>query len=194
MNASHMLSGVGPYDQLIQHCQQLQSQSQLRMGQMSSVGPHGDQDLKSQSPESAIDEFGLRGLLKVVRMNSPDLISLAFGLDLTTLGLNLSATDDLHKRFASPWAEEPHKGEPQYSIPECYCAKQPPVLNVSPFNLILCSHSSYSYVLVFSHFNFGCAVCFSMHVLRNFVWRHCFIYFTGLFFLSPSLSLSLQIW
>lgn len=133
MNSSNTISGVGPYDQLIQQYQQLQSQSQFRMGQMSAVGPHGDQDLKSQSPEPVIDEFGLRGLLKVIRMNNPDLTSLALGIDLTTLGLNLNASDDLHKRFASPWAEEPHKGEPQYSIPECYYAKQPPVLNQAHF-------------------------------------------------------------
>ena len=147
MNSSNTISGVGPYDQLIQQYQQLQSQSQFRMGQMSAVGPHGDQDLKSQSPEPVIDEFGLRGLLKVIRMNNPDLTSLALGIDLTTLGLNLNASDDLHKRFASPWAEEPHKGEPQYSIPECYYAKQPPVLNVSSSNLTLCSYLKNSYML-----------------------------------------------
>ena len=149
MNSSNMISGVGPYDQLIQQCLQLQSQAQFCMGQMSEVGPHGDQDLNSQSSEPAIDEFGLCGLLKVIRMNNPNLNSLALGLDLTTLGLNLNASDNIHKSFASPWAEESHKGEPQYSIPECYYAKQLPVLNVSSFNLILCSHSRNSYMLAF---------------------------------------------
>ena len=178
MNSSNTISGVGPYDQLIQQYQQLQSQSQFRMGQISAVGPHGDQDLKSQSPEPVIDEFGLRGLLKVIRMNNPDLTSPALGIDLTTLGLNLNASDDLHKRFASPWAEEPHKGEPQYSIPECYYAKQPPVLNVSSSNLTLCSYLKNAICLLFSFQFWLCCMC-SKPILQNYIWRHYFMSFTA---------------
>lgn len=77
------------------------------------------------------DQFGLLGLLSVIRMNDPDLTSLALGIDLTTLGLNLNSTDNLHKTFGSPWSNEPAKGEPQCTVPECYYAKQPPVLHVS---------------------------------------------------------------
>ena len=90
-----------------------------------------DQSLKSlQASQPAPDRFGLLGLLSVIRMNDPDLTSLALGIDLTTLGLNLNSTDNLYKTFASPWSDEPAKGEPEYCIPSCYYAKPPPPLQV----------------------------------------------------------------
>ena len=39
------------------------------------------------------DQYGLLGLLSVVRMTNKDLNTLALGLDLTTLGLNLNSTE-----------------------------------------------------------------------------------------------------
>lgn len=63
-------------------------------------------------------------------MNDPDLSSLALGIDLTTLGLNLNSPDNLHKTFGSPWSDEPVKGEPEHVVPECYYSKSPPPLHV----------------------------------------------------------------
>ncbi|KAL5211367.1 hypothetical protein ABZP36_022214 [Zizania latifolia] len=63
-----------------------------------------------------------------IRMNDPDLASLALGIDLTTLGLNLNSPDNLYKTFGSPWSNEPAKGDPDFHIPACYSAEQPPAL------------------------------------------------------------------
>ncbi|OVA14148.1 NOT2/NOT3/NOT5 [Macleaya cordata] len=136
VNNANSGSGMGSYDQLIQQYQQLQNQSQFRLQQMSAVNQsYREQNLKSlQATQPAADRFGLLGLLSVIRMNDPDLSSLALGIDLTTLGLNLNSMDDLHKKFGSPWSDEPAKGEPEYRVPECYFAKQPPVLHQGYFS------------------------------------------------------------
>lgn len=95
-----------------------------------------------QAAQSAADPFGLLGLLSVIRMSDPDLTSLALGIDLTTLGLNLNSTENLHKTFGSPWSDEPAKGEPEFNVPQCYYAKQPPALHVSGlFTEIFVFHS-----------------------------------------------------
>jgi len=78
-------------------------------------------------------------LLSVIRMSDPDLTSLALGIDLTTLGLNLNSTENLHKTFGSPWSDEPAKGDPEFTVPQCYFAKHPPALHVSCFYYILSS-------------------------------------------------------
>jgi CCR4-NOT transcription complex subunit 2 len=84
-----------------------------------------------QAAQSTPDPYGLLGLLSVIRMNDLDLASLALGIDLTTLGLNLNSSENLHKTFKSPWAEEPAKGDPEFNVPQCYYTEQPPALNVS---------------------------------------------------------------
>lgn len=84
-----------------------------------------------QAAHSTPDPFGLLGLLSVIKMSDPDLTSLALGIDLTTLGLNLNSTENLHKTFGSPWSDEPAKGDPEFTVPQCYYAKQPPALHVS---------------------------------------------------------------
>ncbi|QHO11695.1 putative NOT transcription complex subunit [Arachis hypogaea] len=50
-------------------------------------------------------------------------------IDLTTLGLNLNSSENLHKTFGSPWSDEPAKGDPEFNVPQCYYAKQPPALH-----------------------------------------------------------------
>ncbi|KAF2300448.1 hypothetical protein GH714_013426 [Hevea brasiliensis] len=139
LNSPNTVSGIGPYDQLIQQYQQHQNQSQFRLQQISAVNqPFRDQGMKSvQAAQSAPDPFGLLGLLSVIRMSDPDLTSLALGIDLTTLGLNLNSTENLHKTFGSPWSDEPAKGDPEFSVPQCYYAKQPPALHPSRFWSIL---------------------------------------------------------
>ncbi|KAL2530008.1 NOT2/NOT3/NOT5 family [Forsythia ovata] len=131
LNSPNSVSGVGSYDQLIQQYQQHQNQSQFRLQQMSAVGqPYRDQGMKPmQAGQTTSDPFGLLGLLSVIRMSDPDLTSLALGIDLTTLGLNLNSSENLHKTFGSPWSDEPAKGDPEFTVPQCYYAKQPPPLN-----------------------------------------------------------------
>ncbi|KAG8644522.1 probable NOT transcription complex subunit VIP2 isoform X2 [Manihot esculenta] len=136
LNSPNTVSGIGSYDQLIQQYQQHQNQSQFRLQQMSAVSqPFRDQGMKSmQAAQSAPDPFGLLGLLSVIRMSDPDLTSLALGIDLTTLGLNLNSTENLHKTFGSPWSDEPAKGDPEFSVPLCYYSKQPPPLHHGYFS------------------------------------------------------------
>ncbi|XP_040994108.1 probable NOT transcription complex subunit VIP2 isoform X2 [Juglans microcarpa x Juglans regia] len=135
LNSPNTVSGMGSYDQLIQQYQQQQNQSQFRLQQMSAVNqPFRDQGSKPmQAAQSSTDPYGLLGLLSVIRMSDPDLTSLALGIDLTTLGLNLNSTENLHKTFGSPWSDEPAKGDPEFTVPQCYYAKQPPPLHPSYF-------------------------------------------------------------
>ena len=54
-----------------------------------------------------IDQFGMVGLLTFIRAaeTDPNLVSLALGSDLTTLGLNLNSPDNLYPTFGGPFAE-----------------------------------------------------------------------------------------
>ena len=55
------------------------------------------------------DQFGMAGLLTFIRVAESDsnLVSLALGSDLTTLGLNLNSPEPLFNNFGGPWAENP---------------------------------------------------------------------------------------
>ena len=55
------------------------------------------------------DQFGMIGLLTFIRAaeTDPNLVSLALGADLTTLGLNLNSEVNLYPTFGGPWAETP---------------------------------------------------------------------------------------
>ncbi|XVF20142.1 hypothetical protein REPUB_Repub11eG0173000 [Reevesia pubescens] len=135
LNSSNTVSGMG-YDQLIQQYQQHQNQSQFRLPQISAVNQSfREPGMKSMpTAQSNPDPFGLLGLLSVIRMSDPDLTSLALGIDLTTLGLNLNSSENLHKTFGSPWSDEPAKGDPEFTVPQCYYAKQPPALHQGYFS------------------------------------------------------------
>ncbi|XP_074584510.1 putative NOT transcription complex subunit VIP2 [Curcuma longa] len=142
-------SGMSAYEQLMQQYQQPQGQSQFRLQQMPDVSQsYRDQNVKStQGSQIPPDPFGLLGLLSVIRTNDPDLSSLALGIDLTTLGLNLNSTENIHKTFGSPWSDEPAKGEPEYCIPTCYYAKPPPPLHqvyFSKFQILTLFYIFYS--------------------------------------------------
>ncbi|KAK6935943.1 NOT2/NOT3/NOT5, C-terminal [Dillenia turbinata] len=136
LNSLSTVPGIGSYDQLIQQYQQQQNQSQFRLQQVAAVNQsYRDQGMKSlQAAQPAPDPFGLLGLLSVIRMSDPDLTSLALGIDLTTLGLNLNSAENLHKTFGSPWSDEPAKGDPEFTVPQCYYAKPPPPLHKGFFS------------------------------------------------------------
>ncbi|KAL4365436.1 hypothetical protein AHAS_Ahas07G0105900 [Arachis hypogaea] len=38
-------------------------------------------------------------------------------IGLTTVGLNLNSSENLHKTFGSPWSDEPAKGDPEFNVP-----------------------------------------------------------------------------
>ena len=57
---------------------------------------------------------------QLLRLNDPDLTMLALGTDLTSLGLNLNSSENLHKHFVSTLSDTPIKPEPEYELPSCY--------------------------------------------------------------------------
>uniref|UniRef100_A0A452ZDG4 NOT2/NOT3/NOT5 C-terminal domain-containing protein n=1 Tax=Aegilops tauschii subsp. strangulata TaxID=200361 RepID=A0A452ZDG4_AEGTS len=138
INSPSPSSNSGSYEQLIQQYHQPQTQNSLRSQTSSGQQPSKDQSQKSaQGKETVPDPYSLLGLLNLIKSKEPGPTALALGLDLTTLGLNLNSPDCLWKTFGSPWSNEPAKGEPDYQIPACYSAEQPPPLQVScfPFGL-----------------------------------------------------------
>lgn len=60
-------------------------------------------------PTMVPNQYGIIGLLTFIRAaeSEPELVSLALGQDLTTLGLNLNSPDNLYLTFAGPWSEVP---------------------------------------------------------------------------------------
>ncbi|CAN6975789.1 unnamed protein product [Brassica oleracea var. botrytis] len=143
LNSPNAVSSNG-YDQLIQqYQQQRQNQSQFPVQQMSSMNQFRDSELKAAQAEA--DPFCLLGLLEVLNGSNPELTSLALGIDLTTLGLDLNSTGKLYKTFASPWTNEPAKTEVEFTVPSCYYATPPPPLTRASFK-------KFSYELLFYTF------------------------------------------
>ena len=74
------------------------------------VNVHDFSGLVTNIPANmVVDQFGMIGLLTFIRAaeTDPNLVSLALGADLTTLGLNLNSEVNLFPTFGGPWAETP---------------------------------------------------------------------------------------
>ncbi|CAL9244283.1 unnamed protein product [Arabidopsis halleri] len=142
LSSPNAVSSIG-YDQLVQQYQQHQNQSQFPVQQMSSINQFRDSDMKSTQSEA--DPFCLLGLLDVLNRSNPELTSLALGIDLTTLGLDLNSNGNLYKTFASPWTNEPAKSEVEFTVPNCYYSTPPPPLTRASFK-------RFSYELLFYTF------------------------------------------
>jgi len=99
--------------------QQQQQQQQPRRGIQTS--PSG---LVTNIPQSMVtDQFGMIGLLTFIRAaeTDPNLVSLALGADLTTLGLNLNSEVNLYPTFGGPWADTPCRPQDiDYPVPYEY--------------------------------------------------------------------------
>ena len=82
----------------------------------------GGAPTSSQSAQITMphDRFGLLGLMPLLKMSDPDLTMLALGTDLTSLGLNLNSSVNLHRCLISPLLDNPVKPEPEYELPSCY--------------------------------------------------------------------------
>jgi hypothetical protein len=62
-------------------------------------------------------DFGLLGLLGIIRMTDADRNALALGSDLQLLGLNLGSTEQIFGTFASPWSDSNSGSkEPHYQV------------------------------------------------------------------------------
>lgn len=107
----------------------------LMVGNMSDLTGYPNGGRGQPQPDGGDDQYDLLGLLKVLKMTNLNLNILAFGTDLTTLGLNLSSTDVLHTTFASPFSSTPLKQEPNHSIPDCYFINPPLTVPTDKMNL-----------------------------------------------------------
>lgn len=61
-------------------------------------------------------DYGLLGLLGVIRMTESDRNSLALGSDLQLLGLGLAPAEQIYNTFSSPWTENGATREPHYQV------------------------------------------------------------------------------
>ncbi|KAL5484124.1 hypothetical protein EMCRGX_G020572 [Ephydatia muelleri] len=100
-----------------------------RLASSTVIGPPKLTVKKSQTATVSIppgmvqDQFGMMGLLTFIRgaETDPNLVSLALGSDLTTLGLNLNSPESLYNTFASPWADAPCRPQDiDNSVPQEY--------------------------------------------------------------------------
>jgi CCR4-NOT transcription complex subunit 2 len=91
---------------------QRSSTSAGNVGSSAAPGPAGS----SGGGSTLSGDFGLLGLLGVIRMTDADRNALALGSDLTSLGLNLNSNEQLYSTFASPWSENPATKEPHYQV------------------------------------------------------------------------------
>jgi CCR4-NOT transcription complex subunit 2 len=83
----------------------------------SSIAPGS---VSSATAGSALSgDYGLLGLLSVIRMTDADRNALALGSDLTLLGLNLGSAEQIYSTFASPWTDAVATKEPHYQV-SCY--------------------------------------------------------------------------
>lgn len=132
------LSGQGPNNSLmtggagapgmVEQFQRMKMESQ-------SLGDGGSQLPGSGGPSGAVqgdkpDRYGMLGLLSVIRMMDDNLNTLALGTDLTLLGLNLNASDNLYESFVSPWADSRVSRSPEYVLPRCYYISPPALKTV----------------------------------------------------------------
>ncbi|CAB9509986.1 Probable NOT transcription complex subunit VIP2 [Seminavis robusta] len=120
----------------------VQSRSAPSTTNNNAPGSVGSAPNPSLGPSSAAGtalsgDYGLLGLLGVIRMTDADRNSLALGSDLTLLGLSLGSSDQIYQTFSSPWTESVSSKEPHYQLPVCYYM-QPPALktgHLSKFQL-----------------------------------------------------------
>jgi len=85
-----------------------------------------------------VDQFGMVGLLTFIRAaeNDPNLVSLALGSDLTTLGLNLNSQENLYPTFGGPYAETPCRPQDiDFHVPTEYLINTSIRDKLSPFKL-----------------------------------------------------------
>lgn len=73
------------------------------------VQAHPDGRVTNIPPGMVADQFGIVGLLTFIKAaeTDPNLVALAPGMDLTTLGLNLNSPENLYSTFQSPWVDLP---------------------------------------------------------------------------------------
>ena len=90
--------------------------SQTRTNATSTQQPGSSSGSTGTSGSAIGGDFGLLGLLSVIRMTDADRNRLALGSDLTVLGLNLNSNDNLYSTFGGPFSDKPATREPHYQV------------------------------------------------------------------------------
>ncbi|XP_022563916.2 LOW QUALITY PROTEIN: probable NOT transcription complex subunit VIP2 [Brassica napus] len=131
---SRSVNAATGYDQPLQHHQ---NTSQFGGQKLPAIG-QPIRDVGSQpthaTTQSTPDPFGMLGLVNVINQTNPDVTTLALGIDLQAMGLDMTSKENLFKTFASPWANEPLKeDQDHFDLPQCYNAIQLPPPNQEMF-------------------------------------------------------------
>ncbi|XP_059152441.1 CCR4-NOT transcription complex subunit 2-like isoform X2 [Physella acuta] len=94
------------------------------------IQTHPDGTISNIPSGMVMDQFGIVGLLSFIRAADQDvnMVALAPGIDLTTLGLNLNSPENLYSMFQSPFAETACRPQdivkffvpPDYHVPAEY--------------------------------------------------------------------------
>eukprot|EP01063_Lacrimia_lanifica_P004993 TRINITY_DN12829_c0_g1_i1.p1 TRINITY_DN12829_c0_g1~~TRINITY_DN12829_c0_g1_i1.p1 ORF type:complete len:340 (+),score=89.35 TRINITY_DN12829_c0_g1_i1:78-1097(+) len=85
-----------------------------------------------QGASESLGDYGLMGILQIIRMTDTDLNALALGYDLTNLGLHLNSQEPVYPTLSCPWSDQPPVVQPEYRLPACY-SLQPPNLRFQMF-------------------------------------------------------------
>ncbi|KAG2375100.1 hypothetical protein C9374_010104 [Naegleria lovaniensis] len=105
-----------------QHFQEYVMYEQTRQYQLQLL----QQQQMQQRQITADDKYSLFGMTSIFKAKDSDLAVLALGLDLTSLGLNLNASEQIYHHFASPFSDvQPPGMIPDYRVPDCYKLHMP---------------------------------------------------------------------
>ncbi|ODQ67009.1 hypothetical protein NADFUDRAFT_49460 [Nadsonia fulvescens var. elongata DSM 6958] len=83
-----------------------------------------------REPTKLSDNYGLTGLLSVIRQENSSQMATAIGNDLTNMGLDMNPSEEpLSKAFASPWSETELTPPPvpDFKLPSCYLVNSLPL-------------------------------------------------------------------
>jgi len=96
----------------------------VMQGAKRGIQTHPDGTISNIPPGMVMDQFGIVGLLSFIRAAEQDanMVALAPGIDLTTLGLNLNSPENLYSMFQSPFADSACRPQDiaSYSFPHMF--------------------------------------------------------------------------
>lgn len=92
----------------------------------SAVARHAPSTSASPAKDAQIATYGLLGLLPAIHKQDQDLSTLALGIKLTSLGLDLKAEEPLYAKFTSPLTNNQTAAQRSgYTLPNCYKVQTP---------------------------------------------------------------------
>ncbi len=114
------------------------------------------------------DRYGLKGLFGLLNGPYPDQAMLMSGIDINTLGFDLSSTERLSTQIWSPFDDLPSRPAVQpHTIPDCYA-----VHNVQPVQEKMSSFSDETLMFMFYNNPQDVQQMIAADELRNRNWRY----------------------